>query len=194
MKIYVLIVLALCALLTPPAQAQEEPGDSLMVKERHRPFDIEDPGFRLLVKMAAGTASGVAFTALTIGVQAARWEDTDPDMPTSGHEGIVFFLEGLLVGSVFGFPIGVTLVDPYDSFTATLMGGLMPGMSGSLLVVAGRGSVISYIGGAVTLFGPFIGSLYGSEKSRKPPQDRRVSFALSPTPEGGLSAVAQLRF
>ena len=46
----------------------------------------------------------------------------------------------------------------------------------------------------MVFFGPIIGSLYGSEKSRKLPQDRRVFFGLAPTLNGGLSAVAQLRF
>ena len=168
--------------------------DSLTVKERHRPFDIENRGLRLLAKVAAGTASGVAFTAIAIGAQAATWENPDPSMPTSGLEGIAFLVYGFLFGSMVGFPIGVSSVDPHDSFVATLMGGVMPGLAGYSLVGAGGGSWVSAIGGMVALCGPFISSLIASEKSRQPPQDRRVSFGLAPTLNGGLSAVTQLRF
>ena len=155
-------------------------------KERHRPFDIEDRGLRLLAKVAAGTASGVALTAVAVGVQAARYQA--PYVPASGHEGIAFLIYGALFGGTVGFPIGVSAVDPHDSLVATLMGGVMVGGVGYALVGAGRGSWVSVIGGAVALCGPFIGSLYASEKSRQLPQDRRGSFGFAPAPNGGLSA------
>ena len=170
-----------------------ESGDSLTVKERHRPFDIEDRGLRLLAKVAAGTVSGVAVTALSIPFQDGIVEPSgDPD--TDAWRGLEFLLIGAAIGSTVGFPIGVSLVDPYDSFVATLMGGVMTGGGGLALVGAGRGSWLSVIGGMVALCGPFIGSLSASEKSRQLPQDRRISFALSPTLNGGLSAVTTLRF
>ena len=166
---------------------------SLTVKERHRPFDIEDRGLRLLAKVAAGTVSGLAVTALSIPIQDSIVEPSgDPD--TDAWRGLEFLLIGAAIGSTVGFPIGVSLVDPYDSFVATLMGGVMPVGGGLVLVGAGRGSWLSVIGGAVALCGPFIGSLSASEKSRQPPQARRISFALSPTLNGGLSAVTTLRF
>ena len=166
---------------------------SLTVKERHRPFDIEDRGLRLLAKVAAGTVSGLAVTALSIPIQDSIVEPSgDPD--TDAWRGLEFLLIGAAIGSTVGFPIGVSLVDPYDSFVATLMGGVMTGGGGLALVGAGRGSWLSVIGGMVALCGPFIGSLSASEKSRQPPQARRVSFALSPTLNGGLFAVTTLRF
>ena len=161
-------------------------------KERHRPFDIENRGLRLLAKVAAGTASGVAVTAIAIGVQVAIYQPSE--VPTSGHEGIAFFIYGTFFGGTVGFPIGVSAVDPHDSFVATLMGGIMVGGVGYALVGAGQGSSVSVIGGTVALFGPFISSLYASEKSRQLPQDRRISFGFAPTSNGGLSVVTQLRF
>ena len=186
MKIHVLIVLALCALLTPPAQAQEEPGDSLMVKERHRSFGIENVGLRLLAKVAAGTASGLIFTGMAIGVQNQIWEPT-------GDIDIGFLLNGLLLGSWIGFPFGVSTVDPYDSFPRTLFFGVIPPvLAGYSLAIASE--EMGDIGVPLMYFGPIIGSLIASEVWRKPPQDRRVSFALSPTPDGGLSASTTLHF
>ncbi len=161
--------------------------------ERHRPFDIENRGLRLLTKVAAGTASGAALTAMTTSALGAIDEPSD-DHNNNPYGGLDFFIFGAAIGSTVGFPIGVSLVDPYDSFVATLMGGVMTGGGGLALVGAGRGSWLSVIGGAVALCGPFIGSLSASEKSRQPPQDRRISFALSPTLNGGLSAVTTLRF
>jgi len=166
---------------------------SLTVKERHRPFDIENRGLRLLTKVAAGTASGAALTAMATSALAAIDEPSD-DHNNNPYGGLDFFIFGALIGSTVGFPIGVSLVDPYDSFVATLMGSVMPVGGGLALVGAGRGSWLSVIGGVVALCGPFIGSLSASEKSRQPPQARRVSFALSPTLNGGLSAVTTLRF
>ena len=44
------------------------------------------------------------------------------------------------------------------------------------------------------LGGPAVGSLIASEAWRNPPQDRPVSFGVSPALSGGLSASATLRF
>ena len=162
-------------------------------KEGHRPFDIENRGLRLLTKVAAGTASGAALTAMATSVLAAIDEPSD-DHNNNPYGRLDFFIFGALIGSTVGFPIGVSLVDPYDSFVATLMGGVMPALGGYALIGAGRGSGVSVIGGVVALCGPFIGSLHASEKSRQLPQVRRFSFALSPTLNGGLSAVTTLRF
>ena len=180
-----------------PAQAEPEAArsDSLseqmeaMVKRYYTKADNRE-ALRIAKKVAAGTLSGVVFTAIGTGVQAARWEDPDPYTPSDGLEGIVFFVQGLLVGSMVGFPIGVTLVDPHDSFAATLMGGLIPGLAGYTLIEVGGSPAIGVM---MALFSPII-SLHASEKSRKPPQDRRVSFGLAPTLNGGLSVVTQLRF
>ena len=189
MKIHVLIVLALCALLTPPAQAQEEPADSLMVKERHRPFDIKNRGLRLLAKVAAGTVSGtltgvVAFGILTNIVEDPSYEDT--------HHTVGILLFSAAIGCTFGYPMGVTLPDPHDSWPKTLLAGVIPGVAGYSLEIASENHV-----GKVALLEyvvPPVSSLIASEVWRKPPQDHRFSFGLAPNPDSGLSAVAKLRF
>ena len=123
----------------------------------------ENADLRIAKKVVAGTALGVVFGVL--GAKAA-YED--------GLIGYPVF--GMIIGSTVGFPLGVTLVDPYDSFVETiLMGGIV-------------------MGGIIPIVGPIIGSLYVSEKSRKPPQDCRVSFTLAPTLNGGLSASTTLHF
>ena len=173
----------------PPAQAARS--DSLseqmeaMVKRYHEKADNrEDAGLRVLKKMAIGTLSGIVFTGMAVGVQDKIWESKgDPD--------IGFLLNGFLWGSWVGFPFGVSSVDPYDSLPTTLFAGVIPPvLAGYSLAIAGQAD----IGLTVIYVGPIIGSLYASEKWRKPPQARRVSFGLAPTFNGGLSAVAQLRF
>ena len=156
-----------------PAQAQTAPeatrSDSLseqmdaMAERYYTEADKrEERNLRITKKVAAGTALGVVF-----GVLSAKMAYED------GLMGYPLF--GMIIGSTVGFPLGVTLVDPYDSFVETIL----------------MGGIVSSI---IPIVGPIIGSLYVSEKSRKPPQDHRVSFGLFPIPNGGLSAVAQLRF
>ena len=194
MNLHLLLVLALCALLAQPAQAQAqaepEAARSDSLSEHMEAYgtggtyEYTETELRITKKVVAGTASGVVFAVLG----AKAYED----------EGFGHILVGVLIGSTVGFPLGVTLVDPYDSFAATLMGGI--------------------IGGIIPVVGPIIGSLYASEKSRQPPsaetsassveslrrsassaepskpQDCRVAFILAPTFNGGLSAIARIRF
>ena len=167
---------------------------SLTVNERHRPFllfDIEDRGLRLLAKVSAGTVSGVALTALSIPFQDGIVEPSgDPD--TDAWRGLEFLLIGTAIGCSVGFPLGVSLVDPYDSLPKTLLAGVIPGAVGfSTLLLNQEAAGIAFLSMYVV---PVISSPIMSELSRQPPQARRVSFALAPTLNGGLSAVAQLRF
>ena len=163
---------------------------SLTVKARHHPFDIENRGLRLLAKVGAGTASGIAFTALSIPVQDAIVEPSGGEN-ADYYRGLEFLFVGTAIGCTVGFPLGVSLVDPYDSLPKTLLAGVIPGVVGysSFFFQENLGIPFFFI-----YVAPSIGSLIVSEKSRQPPQDRRVSFALAPTLNGGLSAVAQLRF
>ena len=167
---------------------------SLTVKERHRPFllfDIEDRGLRLLAKVGAGTVSGLALTALSIPFQDGIVEPSgDPD--TDAWRGLEFLLIGTAIGCSVGFPLGVSLVDPYDSLPKTLLAGVIPGAVGfSTLLLNQEAAGIAFLSMYVV---PVISSPIMSELSRQPPQARRVSFALAPTLNGGLSAVATLRF
>ena len=129
---------------------------------------------RIAKKVAVGTLSGLTTTLVAVWVQDKILEPTgDPD--TDAWRPISFYFVGAAIGLSIGFPLGVTLVDPCDSFSKTLLAGVIPGMIG------------------MPLLSPFT-SLYASEKWRKPPEFSRVSFGLAPTFNGGLSAVAQLRF
>ena len=165
---------------------------SLTVKARHRPFDIENRRLRLLAKVGAGTASGIAFTALSIPVQDAIVEPSGGEN-ADYYRGLEFLFVGTAIGCTVGFPLGVSLVDPYDSLPKTLLAGVIPGAVGFsyLLLNQDNAGIEAFF---FLYVAPSIGSLIVSEKSRQPPQARRVSFALSPTLNGGLSAVAQLRF
>ncbi len=107
-------------------QAQIEPVDSLAVKEiPPSGWDLEkNNGLRRLAKVAAGTASGIAVTAVAIGVQY----ETREDPSSSGYEGIAYFLVGAAIGCSVGFPLGVSAVDPYGSLPSTLLAGAIPGL------------------------------------------------------------------
>ena len=165
-----------------------EPEPPPETRAQKHPFDIENAGLRLLAKVAAGTVSGGVFTAIGFGGLAS----IDNSSSENTHAGISALLTGMLIGSSVGFPLGVTAVDPYDSLPKTLLAGVIPASAGYLVLAAnqdreGTGFLLLYVG-------PIIGSLIASELWRKPPQSRRVSFALAPTLNGGLSAAATLRF
>ena len=176
----------------PPPEVQTR---KLTVKERHRPSDIENVDLRILKKVGVGTFSGIAFTLMTMGVLDRIYgPEGNPD--ADAYRTISFLLFGSIIGSSVGFPLGVSSVDPYDSLPMTLLAGVIPGALGTALIWAGHetGFVITYVT-------PVITSLIASELSRKPllarlkskPQDHSISFGLAPR-NGGLSAVAQLRF
>ena len=175
-------------------QNQTAPMDSLMVKEMRSPFDIENEGLRFLAKVAAGTASGVFFGAMSwVLLSEAFRDDPYEDIILDGR----LFFGTLYVGSWVGFPIGVSSVDPHDSLGKTLLGSGVAGLGVLGLVRAidiMRSTDLSRLEFIAPFVVPPIISVAISEKSRKPPQAQRVSFGLSPTLNGGLSAVAQLRF
>ena len=175
-------------------QNQTAPMDSLMVKEMHSPFDIENEGLRLLAKVVAGTASGVFFGAMSWVLLSEAFRD-DP------YEDIIWdgrlFFGTLYVGSWVGFPIGVSSVDPHDSLGKTLLGSSVAGLGVLGLVRAidiMRSTDLSRLEFIAPFVAPPIISIAISEKSRNPPQARRISFGLAPTLNGGLSASATLRF
>ncbi len=193
----VLLVLSLCALMVRPAQAQTGAvqEDSLTVKERSRPFDIENKALRFLAKVAAGTASSIAFTAIGFGVVGHAL--SDGSYSDDGLEGYGLLFASLYVGNLVGFPLGVSKVDPHDSLGKTLLGSGVAGLGGlGILAVAvmTRSEALAHLGVMVSFAAPPIVSIAMSEASRQPPESRRVSFGLSPTLNGGLSASATLRF
>ena len=169
--------------------------DSLTVKNMHLPFDIKNGGLRFLAKATVGTLSGLTTTLVAVRALDKIVEPKgDPD--ADAWRTLGFYLVGAAIGCSVGFPLGVTLIDPYDSFSKTLLAGVIPGVIGMELLRAndGLGFLFLYVGP--------ITSLYASEKWRKPLsaefksqfQTRRVSFGLASTFNGGLSAVARLSF
>ena len=153
--------------------------------------DIENSGLRLLAKVATGTASGVVFTAMSVFVVDVT-EERKGDPDADAYRPIGFLLAGGAIGCSVGFPWGVSKVDPYDSLPKTLLAGVIPGLAGYRLLGvsqqhAGTAFLLMYVV-------PVVNSLIASELWREPPQDRRVSFGLAPTLNGGLSASAILHF
>ena len=183
----------------PPLETQTAPEDSLGKREPPL-FDIDDKGLRIFAKAGAGIITSAATTAPLIGMilwmQSLDDESRRSDENGGEFDGVGIFIFSLF-SHTFGSPIGVTLVDPHDSPNETLrwaqigvLGGLGVGV-----VFAGIPEPLGAIGSFAAIYlGPVVGSIYGSEKSRQPPQARRVSFGLAPTLNGGLSAVATLRF
>lgn len=176
--------------------AQAEKVDSLTVKNMHPPVDdIENEGLRLLAKVGTGTASGIAVTLISAGIlDEVLVDDSYSD---SGLEAVGLFFASLYIGSLVGFPLGVSSIDPHDSLGKTLLGSGVAGLGGLGLVAVGtimRSESLAQLGFMASFVAPPIVSIAVSEKSRKPPQARRVSVGLSSTLNGGLSAVAQLNF
>ena len=175
--------------------AQTAPDDSLMVKEISPPFDIENEALRFLAKAAAGTASSVVFTAIAFGgLGEVLIDDSYSD---DGLEAVGLLFVSSYVGTMVGFPLGVSTVDPHDSLGKTLLGSGVAGLGGLGLIaiaVIARSEALAHLGVTVSFAAPPIVSIAMSEASRKPPQARRVSFGVAPTLNGGLSAFATLRF
>ncbi|MCE2447608.1 MAG: hypothetical protein J4F35_04215 [Candidatus Latescibacteria bacterium] len=145
-----------------------------------------EAGKRFVKKVIAGSLSSAIFSYTLVDVQES-----------GANLGGLGTLGGVLYGHLLGFPIGVSLVDPYDSFFGTLMGGILGevGGAGLLYLFSATGAEVpGELFAFALLGGPAVGSLIASEAWRKPPQNRRISFSLTPNPKGGLSAFAALRF
>ena len=144
-------------------------------------------GKRVGLKLIAGTVGGVM--GAVIGASSG-----------DGGQEIDFgpALYGYLAGIAIGVPmVDVSGVDPRDRSMLSLITSLGVSLGGSVVGVIGGGGLTLASQDALwpsILIGPVVGATLASELSRKPPQARRVSFALAPTLNGGLSAVAQLRF
>ena len=95
-----------------------------------------------------------------------------------------------------GVGVGVSSVDPHDRFLYSLTGSLIG--VGAFIATAWLIEPSSYdyfvAMGAVALFVPPIGATAMSEVFRNPPEARRVSVGLAPSPKGSVSARATLRF
>ena len=145
-------------------------------------YYTEDGSLRIPKKVAGGTILCFSFTVLGL------WGSVDGSSYDSGLEWAVPPLSIAAIGTSVGFPLGVSLVDPYDSLPKTLLAGVIP------IGLWRMGNSVSVSGFWMASIVSVISSLTVSELSRKPPQARRVSVGLVPNPKGGLSAVATLRF
>ena len=166
--------------------------DSLseQMKAMIKRYYTEDGSLRIPKKVAVGTASGIVFTLLSFGVLGDAL--SDGSYSDSGLEALVIFFYSSNIGFSVGFPLGVSSVDPYDSFPKTLLAGVIPG---AVEILSWRmGNSVKGFWFRPASIVSVISSLTVSELSRKPPQARRVSVGLVPNLKGGLSAVATLRF
>ncbi len=158
--------------LVGSAQTGQEAARSDSLSEKMKA--IVNRNERIAKKVVVGALAGLTTTLIAVVIQDKILEPTgDPDI--DAWRPISFYFLGAAIGLTVGFPLGVTLVEPYDSFFKTLLAGVIPGAIG------------------MELLSPLT-SLYASEKWRKLPQDRRVSFGVAPIFNGGLSAVARFRF
>ncbi len=142
-------------------------------------------GKRIAGKVLSGTFWGVPLGAATTGIGfSLQGNEEDP----SNRNDLVSIAVPLYfsVGYALGVAIGVTRVDPYDRFLPTLVGSF----AGAAAVLI----TLSWDLGPSLVLAPMVMATIVSEKSRKPPESRRVSVSLVPDSKGGLSAVAILRF
>ena len=151
-------------------------------------------GKRVALKLIAGTLGGVVgFAMVTSSLPC--FPDDYPD----GYDPI--FCKSAEAALRYGYPVGIAigvgLVGPRDRPITSFIRPLVLSLGGSAVGLIG-GIWLTNVDGevfwpSIPVF-PIVGASLASELWRQPPQARRVSFALSPTLNGGLSAVAQLRF
>ena len=192
------VLLALCALMARPAQA--DPVDSVAVKaDSVDSYFLNDRAItRIPTKVGLGalTAVGTGFIFLMTLLPNQEHDD--------GIGAAATYAFGLLVG----YPLGVFLADPVESsFWMTYVGGYGLAL-GSLILGAKMEGTTGKAGLVVAMGAPIIASelsrllpkryrnpnpfkwLFG--KFRRP--STRVSFGLAPDLQKGLSARATLRF
>lgn len=151
-------------------------------------------GKRVYNKLITGTfVGGMAILGgAAVGAILAPAEECPSRDGDDPYCGLAPLATAVLIGSIsypVGTAVGVSRVDPYDRFIASL-GGSVVGLIGGIGLTSASPSVLW-----PSLFvGPVVGATLASELWRKPPQDPRVSVGLAPNPKGGLSAVATLRF
>ncbi len=149
--------------------AQAGPGDSLAV---------ESPVIRVAKKLGAGVLGG-SFGVLLVFIIGENFaSSSDPIAAVAAGPDIA------LLGYTFGSPLGVSWVDSRDKGILTWAGSMAGWFVGRMALESDTSWP----------FAPLIGATIASELWREPPQNRRVSISLGPTPNGGLSAVTQLRF
>ncbi|MYC14006.1 MAG: hypothetical protein F4Y39_09805 [Gemmatimonadetes bacterium] len=94
----------------------------------------------------------------------------------------------IYISYIGGGSLGVSWVDSDDSFSLTLIGGLIGGGVGIAI------TSVSIKFWPSLFLGPIAGAYIGSEISRKFFEFRRLSVGFAPDRDGNLSALATLRF
>ena len=129
-------------------------------------------------KLIFGTLGGIAL-GIVVGASASGGYSGDA---IGGYNSA---LAGFFLGYGAGTVLSVYLSDRQARFSGVLAGGTVGIWVGAKTISKTE---------VPMLICPVAFATIASELWRQPPQARRVSFALSPTLNGGLSAVAQLRF
>lgn len=151
---------------------------------------------RILAKIFVGSVSSIvssgALTAVLVHLEKEEHYETEPPIFSGG------LIYGMMYGPLLGFPVGVSLADPHDSFAFTMMAGYL--LSFGVLEAfryTGDGSVFFTYDSKYAFFAygtSVVSSLIASEIWRNPPQAHQGSFGLAPIPNCGLSAFATLHF
>ena len=189
-----------------PTQAEPEVAhsDSLseqmeaMVKRYYKKADNRDApriSKKLAVGVLGGVAGGLVGAAIARNLERRSRSEPEPSTdPSSGYAlgSLIATIKGFCIGSMFGAVIGVSLVDRQDNLRITLghsLAGSVVGLLGGIgLTAASKGTLWPSL-----FVGPVAMATAWSERSRKPPESRRVSVGLMSEPYG-LSAIATLRF
>ncbi len=151
---------------------------------------VDDRHARISGKLAAGTLGGVVGGLAGV-VAGVAWGSTEDCAQGDTFCGLAKVVGAILLGTpgyTVGAAVGVSRLDPHDRFISAMAGsaaGLIPG------IYLTRAEGILW---PTLLAGPIITATMMSEWSRDPPEDRGLSFGLSPTPGRGFSAVAALAF
>ncbi len=161
------------------------PGSTSVEVERR-----EERGARVYLKVGSGALGGVVggFAGVAIGIGLGSTEDCESNDTFCGLEAALAAAFLGATGYTLGAAVGVSRVDPHDRFIPAL-GGSAAGLIAGACLTAAKGTLWP------TLFAcPIALATAMSELTRNPPEDRRLSFGLSPTPGRGISAAAALRF
>ena len=155
---------------------------------------------RIFRKLGVGVLGGVfgAYAGYSMGGILGAGQCSGSEEPFCVPDSAV--LVGL-AGLALGTAAGVSVSDPRARYVPALGGSIagLVGICGAMAEYNRRSGDLgpweSWELYAAALFGtPAVFATLASERFRDPPEDRRLSFGLAPTPGRGFSAAAALRF
>ena len=88
----------------------------------------ERTGIRIIKKVVAGTLSSIVLSAII--AERLFTLDPEPELESGPFGRGLAVAVNLVYTNMIGFPIGVSSVDPHDSFYKTLLGGILGGLGG----------------------------------------------------------------